>query len=559
DSNGKIIIHHALEKSGVNIDLLNASERIKTVSKEKNGKLIYQIKQDSDGKVRDKLVIFNYIKEFDWIVVSSGFLDELYYPLRTVKRVFNVTIFMVLVFVLPLSYSISNSITNPLNELTNKFAKAAKGDISVRIKRKSNDEVGMLSKYFNLFMTQLEKYSKSLTDEIAEQKKTEKEMARIRLYLTAIVDSMPSILIGVDTKGFVTMWNKEAEKTSDIPLFEAVGKRLTKIFPGLEFAMEMAIVANADKQIQIKEKVIHPFIGDRVWADIVVYPLTRKVGHGSVIRIDDVSTRVEMKNLMVKTEKMKTIAGLSAGMAHEINNPIGCIVQSAQNILRRISPELKDNEKTAQSLGTDLKTIHEYMEKRQITKFLEDIRVSVDRTARTVSNMLSFSRKDESIKTAVNILNLIERSVGLATYDYELKKKYDFQNIKIIQDYGQDIKKVICVPSEIEQVMLNLLKNAAQAVWKDKDSNSKPEIKITVRQGDKSIKISIKDNGPGMEKDVQKRVFEPFFTTKSAKSGTGLGLSVGYYIVTRNHNGTFTVKSEPGQGATFIFTLPCIE
>ncbi|MCF6248249.1 MAG: cache domain-containing protein [Desulfobacula sp.] len=579
DSNENIIIHPVLNQTGLNktardkkgkykrepgqkrmdIDQLKMFERIKTICKLKNGKLTYQVKTDTKERVRDKLVVFNHIKEFDWIVVSSGFMDELYAPLKTVKTVFPVTIFIVLIFVLPLSYSISNSITNPLNTLMDRFSRAAKGDTSVRIKPISNDEVGMLAKYFNLFMAQLEKYSKSLVDEIAEQRKTEKEMARIRLYLSAIVDSMPSVLIGVDTKGIVTMWNKEAEKTSRIPVFEAKGNKLTTIFPELDIAMGMADAANCNKQIQMKEKIVHPLKGEGVWADIVVYPLTREVGHGSVIRIDDVSARVKIKDLMVQTEKMKIIAGLSAGMAHEINNPIGCIVQSAQNILRRVSPDLEANIKTAQNLGTDLTTIHAYLEKRQIIKFLEDIRTSVDRTARTVSNMLSFSRKKNLVKIAVDLSHLIDSSVGLATYDYELKKKYDFKSIKIILNFEPGVKKAICIPSEIEQVILNLLKNAAQAVWENKKGHAQPMIKISVAQGEKSVKLIIEDNGPGMDKDVKKRIFEPFFTTKSIGSGTGLGLSVAYYIVTRNHNGTFTVTSEPGLGATFMITLPCEE
>ncbi len=565
DSNENIIIHPGLEQKGsdqkwVDIDQLKLYERMETVCKLRNGKLIYSVKYlvktDNDGRTRDKFVIFNYISEFDWIVVSSGFMDELYAPLETVKTVFIVTILVVLSFVLPLSYSISNSITSPLNVLMDRFSRAAKGD-TVKINVKSNDEVGMLGKYFNRFMMQLEQYKKSLVDEIAEQKKTEKEMERIRLYLAAIVNSMPSALIGVDTQGVVTMWNREAEKISNIPVFEAREKKLTNIYPGLDIAMGMVDVANTDKQIQIMEKVVHPLKGKGVWADIVVYPLTREVGHGSVIRIDDVSARVKMKDLMVQSEKMKTIAGLSAGMAHEINNPIGCIVQSAQNILRRISPELEANKKAAQQLGIDLETVHAYMEERQIIKFLEDIRISVDRTARTVSNMLSFSRKKEAVKITVDLCSLIESSVGLATCDYELKKNYDFKGIRIIRNNEPGVKKVICFPSEIEQVILNLLKNAAHALWENKKDHVPPMIKICIAQGEKSVKLTIEDNGPGMDKYVRKRIFEPFFTTKTIGSGTGLGLSVAYYIVARNHNGTFTVKSEPGQGATFIITLPC--
>lgn len=559
NSKEQIIIHPLLDQEGVDVDQLKKSERISVISKLKTGKLSYQVRSEDGKKVREKFVVFNHIAEFDWIVVSSGFRDELYAPLKTLKTVFTVTIILVLAFVLPLSYGISNSITNPLNALMNRFSRAARGDTSVRVDRRSDDEVGMLGHYFNLFMMQLEKYSQSLVDEIAEQKKAQKEMTRIRLYLAAIVDSMPSVLIGVDTGGVVTMWNKETEKISRIPALEAKGKKPAAIFPGLDVVVGMVDAANADRRIQVKERVVHPFRGDGVWADIVVYPLTREVGHGSVIRIDDVSARVKMKDLMVQTEKMRTVAGLSAGMAHEINNPVGCIVQSAQNILRRVSPELEANKKTAADLGTDLETVCAYLENRQVFKFLEDIRTSVDRTAKTVSNMLGFSRKKEPVKTAVDLPELIESSVGLATYDYELKKKYDFKGIRIVREHDPDVKKVICIPSEIEQVILNLLKNAAQAVWENKKRRVRPMINISVTQGKKSVKLTVEDNGPGMDKSVRERIFEPFFTTKSKGSGTGLGLSVAYYIVTQTHKGTFTVESEPGQGAVFRITLPCEE
>lgn len=154
---------------------------------------------------------------------------------------------------------------------------------------------------------------------------------------------------------------------------------------------------------------------------------------------------------------------------------------------------------------------------------------------------------------------LIESSVALATHDPELKK-YGVDAIRIIRNIDPNLKRVICSPSEIEQVIFNLLKNATQAVGANRPGPAGPVlpcIKIRLTQGDRSVKIEIEDNGPGMEKQVRDRIFEPFFTTKSIGAGTGLGLSVAYYIVTQNHNGTFAVKSEPGQGAAFIITLPC--
>ncbi len=274
-----------------------------------------------------------------------------------------------------------------------------------------------------------------------------------------------------------------------------------------------------------------------------------------------------MTDLVMQVEKLKTIAGLCAGVVHEINNPIGCIVQSAQNISRRISPELEKNRQVARELGTDLETVRAYLEKRQITGFLEDIRVSADRAARTVSNMLGFSPKIESGITSqstrrqpehqtVDPAGLIESSLELACCDYDLKKKYDFKGINIIRQFEPGRIKIQCRPDEIGQVLFNLLKNAAQAMRENKTVHLQPTITISVTQEESSVKITVKDNGPGMDDHVKKEIFTPFFTTRAMESGTGLGLYVAHHIVAHNHKGTLSVHTAPGKGAKFIITLP---
>ncbi len=277
--------------------------------------------------------------------------------------------------------------------------------------------------------------------------------------------------------------------------------------------------------------------------------------------------QLQMTDLVMQVEKFKTIAGLCAGVTHEINTSIGCIAQSAQNISRRISPELEANRQAAQELEIDLETIYAYLEKRQILGFLEDIRVSADKAARTVSNMLGFSPKPKSGRTsgtagsprdtkAVDPAGLIESSLELAGCDYELRKKYGFKSIKIIRQFKPGRNKILCRPDEIEQVLFNLLKNAAQALHKNKDIHLQPVITISVTQEESSVKISVEDNGPGMDDRVQKEIFAPFFTTRSMDSGTGLGLYVAHYIVVHNHKGTLSVKTAPGKGTTFIIRLP---
>jgi signal transduction histidine kinase len=142
----------------------------------------------------------------------------------------------------------------------------------------------------------------------------------------------------------------------------------------------------------------------------------------------------------------------------------------------------------------------------------------------------------------------------LAASDYDLKKSYDFRSIDIIKDY-QDIPQVPIVSVEIEQVMLNLLKNAAQAMIAN-PPDRRPRITLRLCRDDKYAVLEVEDNGPGMTADILVRVFEPFFTTKEPGVGTGLGLSVSYIIVTQNHKGLMEVQSTPGRGTVFTVRLP---
>jgi signal transduction histidine kinase len=118
------------------------------------------------------------------------------------------------------------------------------------------------------------------------------------------------------------------------------------------------------------------------------------------------------------------------------------------------------------------------------------------------------------------------------------------------------VPEVFCDPVQIEQVVLNLLSNSAYEMKKEKASQHPPKIFLSLyRKGDMAV-MEVKDNGPGMAEDIKKRVFEPFFTTKSVGVGTGLGLSVSYFIITQNHKGMISVDSEPGEGTTFTIQLP---
>ena len=394
--------------------------------------------------------------------------------------------------------------------------------------------------------------------DITESKRAAQEMQRLRNLLKNIIDSMPSAIVGVDHEGCVMQWNREAENITGVTPSQAHGRPLGDVFPQLEGQLDNVFQAIATRKAHQSVKTAHKVNGENRFSEVTVFPLIANGVEGAVVRVDDVTNRVRIEEMMVQTEKMMSVGGLAAGMAHEINNPLAGILQGAQNIERRVLPDLPGNVEAAQACGTSVETVRAYLERRDILKFLTGIRESGGRAAKIVANMLQFSRQSDSRLVPSNLAELIDRAVDLAENDYDLKKRYDFRHIEIVREYDDELPPVPVVATEIEQVLLNLLKNAAQAV-QDREAGESPKLILRARNDGDMARIEVEDNGPGMPEDVRKRVFEPFFTTKEVGVGTGLGLSVSYMIVTNNHGGTMSVESAPGNGARFVVRLPVTE
>jgi PAS domain S-box-containing protein len=390
---------------------------------------------------------------------------------------------------------------------------------------------------------------------LIERKRAEEEIRRLKNYLGNIIDSMPSILVGMDCDEIVTQWNRQTERISGISATEAVGRPITELLP--DFSPWIAAMRSGiDRQRPASmEKLLIEKDGERRFYDLMLYPIITNGVEGAVLRIEDATERARVQELMIQTEKMLSVGGMAAGMAHEINNPLGIITQAAQNIERRVSPGLPANRKAAEELGVSLEGMKAYFEKRQIPAFIGSIREASLRASRIIANMLQFSRHGGTTMQSVSPAGIIEQALELAAGDYDLKKKFDFRCIEIIRDYAPDMPEVPMLVVEMEQVMLNLLKNAAQAIALN-PPDCRPRITLRLRREERYALIEVEDNGPGMDEDVRRRVFEPFFTTKEPGMGTGLGLSVSYMIVTQNHKGLMEVESKPGKGTCFRVRLP---
>lgn len=384
----------------------------------------------------------------------------------------------------------------------------------------------------------------------------QRALHRARNYLGNVIDSMHSVLVGVDEDSNVVLWNDYAHKETGVVAEKAEGNFVYEMMPELR-RFEHLISATIRGEENGGTEIFHvDRDGYSVFHEIVVFPFKGEES-GAVIRIDDITARTRMEEVMVQTEKMMTVGGLAAGMAHEINNPLGGILQGIQNILRRLSGHLPKNSAVAAELGIPFELIHEYCEKRGIVSKLESVREMGERSARIVSNMLQFSRQSGGERVCSDIKKVVENAIELSFSGYDFYSKSG-GGFEILREMDESVPWLDCSPSEIEQVLINLIKNSVQAILSDsaRSEDNVARIIVRLRSEVDYVRLEIEDNGPGMDIETRKKALEPFFTTKAAGEGTGLGLFVSYFIITQKHSGTFEIETSPGKGMKVVIRVP---
>lgn len=262
---------------------------------------------------------------------------------------------------------------------------------------------------------------------------------------------------------------------------------------------------------------------------------------------------------LVNQEKMASLGQLTAGIAHEINNPINFVSSNITPLKRDIKDIVEvidfyrkigaseftpESLKAAKSLEDDLELDYVLDEVEQLLKGMDD---GAKRTVEIVKGLRIFSRVDEQDVKKVDIHDGINSTIILLNSTMPSR-------IRIEREFGE-LPLVECLAGKINQVFMNIINNSVHALSDHIDSIKDPKITIRTKSSTDFITIEIEDNGPGMPKHVKDKIFEPFFTTKAVGKGTGLGLSIVYSII-ENHKGTLEVETEEGQGTTFIITLP---
>jgi len=281
---------------------------------------------------------------------------------------------------------------------------------------------------------------------------------------------------------------------------------------------------------------------------------------GIVCIAQDLTVMRTLETQLLQSEKMASIGQLAAGVAHEINNPMGFIysnlgtlneyIEDLADILSAYADldkavEVGDLDKARaqiQSISAKKQTLDLDYLLDDIGQLIEESREGADRVRKIVLNLKDFSHVDKEEKMPANINNGLESTLNIVSN--ELKYKAEVE-----KDYGE-IPEVSCYIQELKQVFMNLLVNAAHAI------EGHGVITVRTYSENDHVCVAIADNGKGMSPEVQKRIFEPFYTTKVVGEGTGLGLSIGYGIVVDKHGGQLLVDSSEGLGTTFTIKIP---
>jgi PAS domain S-box-containing protein len=382
-----------------------------------------------------------------------------------------------------------------------------------------------------------------------------------------IMQNMNSALVVVDTEGRIAFCNPAAESILGVPAGELSGRFVWKLFPDTPRDRVLFSRTLAEgTRFKGEETVIQRPDGALVPIGVSCAPLDDASGQllGAVAIFQDLSEVKELQQQVLQTEKMASIGQLAAGVAHEINNPMGFIhanlFQMTEYLadLRRLWQRVEAlQEALTQGKPDEIRAAEEELEERArvldarflIADLENAVRESLEGSERIrhiVKDLREFSHQGSDDRELADLNQCLDSTANIV---WSMMK----HAAVLERDYGT-IPPILCYPMQLKQVFMNLLVNAYQAI-RERGGDERGVIQLRTRvEGDNAIVI-VEDNGIGMTPEQRDRIFDPFFTTKQVGVGTGLGLSTAFNIV-RRHGGSIRVESDPGAGANFELVLP---
>jgi PAS domain S-box-containing protein len=375
---------------------------------------------------------------------------------------------------------------------------------------------------------ELEAVNREMREKSARLEEAYAQQRDLQEHLENIMSSITNGIIAVDRQGRVSAWNRVVEGRYGITSAEAIGRRLVDVLPvlqqeGVTEALRGLLLGESNA-MHLRELEHYTQKEGKTTVNIDGYPLRDGNGtlRGAVLVIEDVTSRVALERQVRQAEKLAALGTLSAGLAHEINNPLGIITSRAEVALM-------------EAAGKDIP--------KQLLDDLKVIEKHAHRAARIAQGLLSFSRQTAWRLVPVDANQVVEETLLL------IEKQLLREQIALERCLASDLPKVMGSPNHLQQVLLNLITNARDAMT----VGDRLRVESRMSRDGARVQIVIADTGKGIPAELAERIFDPFFTTKAG--GTGLGLSISYGII-KEHGGTLEVESEVGKGATFTIGLP---
>lgn len=383
---------------------------------------------------------------------------------------------------------------------------------------------------------------------------------------TALLESIPAILIGLDPDGRVVLWNAAATRNFGLIPNQTIGRLLVDLpIPWTDGSTPHSLVRTLElDKVQLTPEV--PFInteGTRRVLSVTTTPVSHgTLGKGVLVLGTDMTEQLSLESRVRHSQKLESVGQLAAGIAHEINTPIQYVGHSI-HFLREAFDDMsallvnykelrlcvQDIDCASQAISAideaedeaDLELLEE-----EIPGAIERAIEGVERVANIVGAMKRFAHPGAASFAPANINEAVKTTLTVANNE--------LRYIANVNQQLGSIPAVECDLGDINQVLLNLIVNAAHAI--QEKSDEKGTITIRTRQQGERVRVEISDTGNGIPADIAENIFDPFFTTKEVGKGTGQGLAIAHAIVCEEHGGTLTFESDQGKGTTFFIELP---